>query len=240
MPETAFSEPNNDMADKLRNGSMRTVFCFSGMREESMREVLKMKMRTILCVISVLIFVLPLTGCMKDKDLEEYRELMDQFFVSAAEYDDRINSIDPEAEDASKTFLTEIDGLNSLVTAMADYKVPHQFSACEALADEAAENMNAATEYWHQAYGDDGSFNEQMSDTAEQYYERANRRISAILEILHGNIPEDATVIEQEAVIGTVAVPEEETGTSNGSPESVVTPEEGAETLAGEDLPAEG
>lgn len=184
MPETVFSEPNKKMT---------------------------MTLRRLACVFIMLALVLPVSGCMKDESLESYRELMDQFFVDAAAFDDSINSIDPEAEDASQQFLKEIDGLNTLVSAMAEYEVPSQFSACESLADEAAENMNTAAQYWHQAYGDDGSFNEQMSDTAEQYYERANRRINAILEILHGNVPEDATVIEQEALFGTVAEPEEET-----------------------------
>ena len=174
------------------------------------------KKSAFLWAVPVLLLVLSLCSCMKDKSLETYRELMDQFFEEASAYNYSINAIDPESEDAPRQFLEKIDGLNSLVAKMADYQVPSQFSACESLADEAAENMNTAAEYWHQAYGEDGSFDEQMSDTAEQYYERANKRINAILEILHGNVPEDATVIEQEAVFGTVAVPDEGTsGTEN-------------------------
>ncbi|MCR5303050.1 MAG: hypothetical protein K6E33_00695 [Lachnospiraceae bacterium] len=171
-----------------------------------------LEMRNIRLIASALIIILMmplLSGCMKDESLEKYKEEMEQFFIQAAAYNDSINAIDPQAEDASQQFLTEIDGLRELINEMAGYEVPGQFSSCESLADEAAENMNTAAEYWHQAYGEDGSFDEQMSDTAKQYYERANKRINAILEILHGNVPEDATVIEQEAVIGTAALQDE-------------------------------
>ncbi len=127
-------------------------------------------------------------GCGSNKELEEYRTSMDEFYNEASAYNDSINNIDPAASDAGDQLLKQLDGLNDATQKMASLKVPKQFESTDKLADDAADYMNKAVTLYHQAYSSE-PYDPNLADEGRQYYERANKRISYILMILHGEAP---------------------------------------------------
>lgn len=144
-----------------------------------------------------------LTACGEDEALTAYQEDMNTFFENAAAYNDNMNSIDPNSEDAVSQLLAYLDGLQNEITWMAQLEVPEQFSAAESLADEADENMKEAVSLFHSAYEGD-TYDEALGQAALEYYERANIRIQYIITILHGEIPEGegVTYTEEEGIFG--------------------------------------
>lgn len=144
-----------------------------------------------------------LTACGEDEALTSYQEDMNTFFEKAASYNDNMNSIDPNSEDAVSQLLAYLDGLQNEITWMAELEVPEQFSAAESLADEADENMKEAVSLFHSAYEGD-SYDEALGQAAYEYYERANIRIQYIITILHGEIPEGegVTYTQEEGIFG--------------------------------------
>lgn len=152
---------------------------------------------TILLV--ALLFITNICACAKNDELETYKSNMESFFSEVSNCNDAMNNIDPDADDAPSQLLTYIDKLDEEFAVMASYDVPKDFQAAETLADEAADNMSKAALSYHEAY--DGDFDAQAEATASQYYERAFVRVSYIITILHGEIPEGdgVTVITQDA-----------------------------------------
>ena len=144
-----------------------------------------------------------LTACGEDEALTAYQEDMNTFFENAAAYNDNMNSIDPNSEDAVSQLLAYLDGLQNEITWMAELEVPEQFSAAESLADEADENMKEAVSLFHSASEGD-TYDEALGQAALEYYERANIRIQYIITILHGEIPEGegVTYTEEEGIFG--------------------------------------
>lgn len=163
-----------------------------------------------------------LTGCGEDEALTAYQEDMNTFFENAAAYNDNMNAIDPNSEDAVSQLLAYLDGLQNEITWMAELEVPEQFSAAESLADEADENMREAVALFHSAYEGD-TYDEALGQAALEYYERTNIRIQYIITILHGEIPEGegVTYTEEEGIFGGgfLNKSEDEDGTDESSGE---------------------
>jgi hypothetical protein len=136
-----------------------------------------------------------LFGCGKknSQELSDYKENMTTFYNKLSYYDTEINTIDPEAEDATAQLLLLMDQMNEAYKLMADYQVPEEFDSIADISKEAADYMQSANEYYHLAY--DGEFDENNEDLARQYYERANSRVQVMLQVLHGEIPEGDNVI---------------------------------------------
>lgn len=163
-----------------------------------------MKIRNIRTVSFMVILCLALSfisGCGKNQKLEDYRSSMEEYYKEASSYNDAIDSIDPDADDAGDQLLKQLDGLNEATQKMAALDVPSQFASNEELADDAADYMNQAVTLYHQAYSSD-PYDPDLADQGRQYYERANKRIMYILKILHGEAPDET---------GTASVQETET-----------------------------
>ena len=131
-----------------------------------------------------------LAGCGKKTDpaLETYKESMTEFYDRLSYYDSSINAIDPESEGAKDELLGYLDQMNESYKTMAATEIPEEFSGISDIAQEAAEYMEQANEFYHQAY--DGEFDEDSESLASQYYERANNRVLVMLQVLHGEVPE--------------------------------------------------
>lgn len=142
-------------------------------------------------------FTLSITGCGEDKELTEYKEKMDSFFSEIEIIHNKMNTIDPESEDALADLFECLDELDSQFATMAAIEVPDEFSSLENLADEASENMSLAVENYHNAYSTD-SYNEYTAATADEYYARANKRLQYMIDILHGKMPEGDDIIITE------------------------------------------
>ena len=142
-------------------------------------------------------FTLSITGSGEEKELTEYKEKMDSFFSEIEIIHNKMNTIDPESEDALADLFECLDELDSQFATMAAIEVPDEFSSLENLADEASENMSLAVENYHNSYSTD-SYNEYTAATADEYYARANKRLQYMIDILHGKMPEGDDIIITE------------------------------------------
>ncbi len=149
-----------------------------------------MKKRVLFGLSIVICSLCVLAGCGKkaDPELDEYKKSMTEFYDSLTYYDKAINSIDPNSEEAEEQLLGYLDDMNEAYGAMAKATIPEAFSGISDIAVEAADYMQKADEFYHQAY--DGEFDENSEMLAAQYYQRANSRAIVMLQVLHGEVPE--------------------------------------------------
>lgn len=149
----------------------------------------------LLCTFTVLLM---LTGCGKNKDIEIYKTNMTQFFENISILNDSINNLDPESENVSQELLPLLDSLEQSFTQMASLEVPEDFPGVAELAQDADKYMTEAVSYYHQAY-ENGEYDKTAADIAYQNYQVANKRLQYIIQILHGDIPEEIFTYEDDA-----------------------------------------
>jgi len=154
----------------------------------------KTKLLFVCCYVTSFIF---LTGCKSNTELDNYKTNMSQFFENIQAFDSAINSINPESETAVTDLLSLLDSMDNNFRQMASLEVPEGFPGVEELADEASEYMTEAVSYYHQAFEAE-PFDTVLADVAKQNYDRANLRIQYIVSILHGDIPEEIYVYDNE------------------------------------------
>ena len=143
-------------------------------------------------ILTLCMAFLLLAGCGPSEELTAYKEKMERFFGVIALYDENMNAIEPMADDAEETLLHNLDNMEKAFNEMAEYEIPEEFSMLGELPKEAAFYMSAAVAKYHEAY--DNEYNETAEEEAAQFYEKANRRLQYIIDILHGEIPEGEDV----------------------------------------------
>ncbi len=160
-----------------------------------------------------------LCGCGKkaDPELEAYKESMSQFYDRLSYYDSSINGIDPESEGAKNELLGYLDQMNESYKTMAAAPIPEEFSGISDIALEAADYMEQANEFYHQAY--DGEFDEDSESLASQYYERANNRVLVMLQVLHGEVPEGEGISVETQSTYEISTIDSEADTEEGAEE---------------------
>ena len=141
-----------------------------------------------LLIVMCLCFTVTGCGNKNSKALDEYKTSMTEFYDELARLDEAINKIDPTSETAKIELLGYLDEMNQAYQSMSVIAIPDEFSGIADIAREAAEYMQMANEFYHNAY--DGDFSEEDESLASQYYERANNRAQVILQVLHGEVPE--------------------------------------------------
>lgn len=138
----------------------------------------------------VLLLTLVLTGCGKDKAVENYRANMTQFFENIQTINDAINQLDPNDENVGDQLLPLLDSLDKSFSQMASLEVPDGFPGVADLAADASKYMTEAVSCYHQAYSGE-EYDKTSADIAYQNYQFANKRLQYIVQILHGDIPEE-------------------------------------------------
>lgn len=169
----------------------------TGYSEPSKSEIMKSGSNRAAAVTAIALAVFTLNGCGRDAALDEYKDQMDAYYEQISAIDAGMNSIDPSTDHDGTQLLAYLDELDAATSAMAELEVPSQFASVESLADEAAENMSEAVALYHQLYSSE-DYNEDLASGAYEYYDRANLRIRYITDILHGDIPEELIVSEDE------------------------------------------
>ncbi|HKM35439.1 MAG TPA: hypothetical protein VJY54_11935 [Lachnospiraceae bacterium] len=154
--------------------------------------------KNILLLLSVLFFCISLTGCGEDPKLSKFRNDIDSFCSDVAAIDTEINNIDASSDTAREQLLDCLDRLDESFKVLADIDIPKDFSYIEELVDEASSYMTTAVESYHEAYSNN-SFNEYTADYARQNYERAYKRVTVILKLLHGEEISDVDVTVEES-----------------------------------------
>ena len=151
-------------------------------------------MKKLLFCLLLLLMPSSLTGCQKQDELTAYQDSMTVFCDQVVSINDRINIINPVAPDAKDQLLTLLDELDGQFRILAEIEVPSKFISNVDLADQAADYMSQAVALYHQGYDSD-TIDENTFLAADEYYARANKRLHYILEIMAGNIPEEAEII---------------------------------------------
>ncbi len=151
-------------------------------------------------IITTALLTASIVGCGKktSPELEAYKESMTLFYDKLTEYDNSINAIDPDSDTAGDELLVVLDQMNETYKTMAGVEIPEEFSGISDIAVEAADYMEKANEFYHQAY--DGDFDSDSEMLAAQYYQRANDRVLIMLQVLHGEVPEgEGITVETES-----------------------------------------
>lgn len=152
-----------------------------------------MKNRWIFVLASLLLCVM-LAGCGEDQELAGFKSEIDALCTEIAEIDRGINSIDPQSETAREDLLNYLDQADDTFRRLASLAIPEEFAYMEELADKASEDMTQAVSLYHEAFGGT-SYNEYVFDYASEYYKRAYKRFTYVITLLHGEVPEDDSVI---------------------------------------------
>lgn len=150
--------------------------------------------KRLLLLFAVLAIALTATGCGEDPALTKFRKNMDAFCQNISEIDTNINNIDASSETARTELLTYLDQLEQAFKVLGEMSIPEEFSYIESLADEASSYMSTAVQYYHDAFSNN-SYNEYTAEYARANYERACKRVTVIIKLLHGEDISDASVV---------------------------------------------
>ena len=132
-----------------------------------------------------------LTSCRTEQvaRLEQYHTDMERFFDNISAYHNSINAIEEtaEAREASEEFLRLLDGLQQEFSSLRNVPIPDEYASIADLMLDAADSMEEAARLYHEAY--DGAFREAKAEQARIYYNRANRCVQVIRQVLRGEAP---------------------------------------------------
>ena len=153
--------------------------------------------KTLLLLLAVLLLSVASTGCgEKNPEINQFIDAIDSFCSDVAAIDAGINQIDAQSESARDELLLYLDQLDQAFQTFASIPVPADYSYMEELADEASTYMTTAVSAYHAAFGE-SSYNEYTAEYARQNYERAYKRVTVILKLLHGeDISDEGATIE--------------------------------------------
>ncbi|MBR5970932.1 MAG: hypothetical protein IK016_11410 [Lachnospiraceae bacterium] len=139
----------------------------------------------------LLILMLLLTACRQEgvERLEQYHADMSSFFNNISAYHNSINAIEQgaDAAEASAELLRLMDGLQQEFSSLRNVPIPSEYTAIADLMLDAADSMEEAARLYHEAYDED--YRPVKAEQARIYYNRANRCIQVILQVLRGEEP---------------------------------------------------
>lgn len=151
----------------------------------------------LLSLIMMVVVCATLTGCGEDPELTKFKNEMDSFCNTIVEIDAAINNIDATSESAKEDLLDQLDKTNDTFRKLANISIPEEFSYLSDLTKEASSDMSEAVALYHEAFSNN-SFNEYTFDYATEYYKRAYTRLTYIISLLHGEIPDTDDIIIYE------------------------------------------
>lgn len=148
-----------------------------------------------LIALSLVCFML--SGCGDDPELSKFKNEIDSFCNEIVQIDQGINSIDATSEEAKDELLRYLNQADDSFRKLANLSLPEEFSYLEELTDSASEDMTQAVSLFKDAFSNN-SFNEYTFDYATEYYKRAYTRLTYIISLLHGEIPDNDDIIIYE------------------------------------------
>lgn len=141
--------------------------------------------------------VLFLVGCGEKEELTVFKEQISNFYTEVSALENEMDSIVEDSENAVSTLLISLEQMNEQFQNLAELDVPAEFISVEDLADDAASYMYEAVRLYSEAYEDD-YVSDTLIQAASDNYESAMKRINYIAVLLQGEIPEGATVVEDD------------------------------------------
>ncbi|MCD8325182.1 MAG: hypothetical protein LUC90_00415 [Lachnospiraceae bacterium] len=114
---------------------------------------------------------------------------------SIEEIDANMNAIDTDSDTAGTQMLKYMKELSSAIDNLAAIEVPSSdYQYVNDLAVEAQEYMGEAVTLYSQILSSGAEYDPDIADEAYQYYQKACRRVSIIVSLLHGNTPSDVEI----------------------------------------------
>lgn len=157
---------------------------------------MKKKISAILfCTIIISLFA----GCTQITPADkyaDYKSSMDSFFEEINSLNQTINALDPEDSDSLSELFICLDQVEEQFKSLSEIEVPDEFIATESLADEAYEYMVQANQYFKASFSDT-SYNEYTYEAGLECYNRANKRLHYIVQLIHGEELTDENVTVQ-------------------------------------------
>ena len=136
-------------------------------------------------------------GCGEREELTVFKENMNSFYEEVSAIESNIQNIDENSEDAVTTMLINMEQMAVQFQQLSQLEVPAEFISVEDLADDAYEYMAEAVRLYEEAYEED-YVSDSLIQAASENYASAMRRINYIALLLQGEIPEGATVVEDD------------------------------------------
>lgn len=150
----------------------------------------------------VLLLTLVLTGCGKDKAVENYRANMTQFLKIYRPSTMRSISWIQMMKTLGISCFRFLTVWINRFPQMASLEVPDGFPGVADLAADASKYMTEAVSCYHQAYSGE-EYDKTSADIAYQNYQFANKRLQYIVQILHGDIPEEIFTYDEDDSTGS-------------------------------------
>ncbi len=114
---------------------------------------------------------------------------------SIEKINDNMNAIDTDSTSAGTEMLKYMKELSTAISKLAAVEVPSSdYQYVNDLAAEAADYMSEALSLYTQLLSAGSEYDPDTAETALAYYQRACRRISVIVSLLHGNTPSDVDI----------------------------------------------
>lgn len=155
------------------------------------------KYKKILALFFTLTSVLTLCACSKgSEELSIYQENMTYFFDNVEQINEKINNIDTAQEGYDYQLLGYLDILTENFDKMAELEVPSQFPYVKELAVDAASNLHASVDLYHEIFED--VYDQEKDISAYSKYCLANKELQYIIRILHGETYEEIVASSED------------------------------------------
>lgn len=151
-------------------------------------------------ILMIFVFSLSFVACGEELTKDEYADYKNQmsnFFESIEKIDAEMNSIAPNDADSFDKLFDCFDRLEKQFKYLSEIEPPEQFEVTKELAEEAYDYMKQANSYFKESFSDN-SYNQGTLDAAIECYSRANKRMQYIVNLIHGEIPEDENITVEE------------------------------------------
>ncbi len=114
---------------------------------------------------------------------------------SIEEINDKMNAIDTDSATAGTEILSCMKELSAAIDNLAAVEIPSSdYQYVNDLAVEAQEYMAEALTLYNEIFSAGAEYDPDIAETAFENYQRACRRVSVIVSLLHGNTPSDVDI----------------------------------------------
>lgn len=141
--------------------------------------------------------MLLLSACGEKEELNVFKDNMTTFYTEVSNIESEISSINEQSENAVETLLIKMEQLSEQFEQLAELEIPEEFGSVEELADDASDYMKEAVRLYEEAYEED-YVSDSLIQAAAENYECAMKRINYIASLLQNEIPEGATLIQED------------------------------------------
>jgi len=152
--------------------------------------------RKLFLLTALLVCIMAFSACSTDPQKEAFEKDFSQFCTNVSNIDQSISAIDSTSPTASSDLMIQLDSLNNEFNQMSALSFPEEYDYLVDLATEAGEFMNLAVENYHAAF--DGEFYDaDAAAIADQYYDRAYKRVQYMITFMKGEVPESSEISYQ-------------------------------------------